>query len=247
MTHQISRHRHEPKRRLGTVRDKTFLTPRMLRIVFEGEDFADFPSLAPDDHVKLFLPAGGDEPERRDYTPRRFDRAARTLTIDFALHDAGAATDWARGAQPGDTVHIGGPRGSAVISPTFAWYLLVGDEAALPAIGRRLEELPGTRAIAVAAVTGPEEEQDLTADPAHRVVWVHRPEARDDEAEPLLAALRSLDLPAGDGFVWIAAETKVARAVRDHVRHELRHPPEWIKAAGYWLKGVADAHEKIRD
>ena len=96
----------------------------------------------------------------RDYTPRRFDPAARTLAIDFAVHDAGPATQWALDSAPGDTIEIGGPRGSLVVSPTFDWWLLIGDETALPAIGRRIEELPaGVRAISVVVVSSEGEQQ----------------------------------------------------------------------------------------
>nr|WP_254602817.1 siderophore-interacting protein [Sphingomonas bacterium] len=63
----------------------------MLRIGFTG-DLADFVSLSADDHVKLFLPVEGEADAMRDYTPRAFDTGLGTMTIDFALHDAGAAT-----------------------------------------------------------------------------------------------------------------------------------------------------------
>ena len=75
----------------------------------------------------------------RDYTPRAFDAAGNRLTIDFALHDAGPATAWALNARPGETLLIGGPRGSTVVPDDFDFYLLAGDETALPSIGRRLE------------------------------------------------------------------------------------------------------------
>ena len=46
---------------------------------------------------------------------------------------------------------VGGPRGSSIISSEgIDSHLLIGDETALPAIGRRLEELPpGSRALVV--------------------------------------------------------------------------------------------------
>ena len=50
-----------------------------------------------------------------------------------------------------------------------------------------------------------------------------------------------MSLPEGNGFVWIAAEARVARAVRDYLVNTRGHPLHWTKAAGYWLKGVADA------
>jgi NADPH-dependent ferric siderophore reductase len=75
----------------------------MLRITFASPDLADFSSPSPDDHIKLFLPdpANAGQQVMRDYTPRAFDAARKTLTIDFAVHDAGPATTWAFDAKPG--------------------------------------------------------------------------------------------------------------------------------------------------
>ncbi len=248
MQHQIIRQRHELRRRNLTVEEKVYVTPRMVRIVFEGEDLHDFVSMAPDDHVKLFVPNGAGEPEKRDYTPRSFDRAALTLTIDFAVHDAGPATRWAIEAKPGDRLAIGGPRGSVVVSPTFDWQLLIGDETALPAIGRRLEEATaGARILTLVSVADPLEEQRFATLAWQDGFWVHRPLDRADDPEPLLSAVKGLALPDGDGFVWIAAEARVARALRDHFLRERGHPPGWMRAAGYWRKGVADAHDKLEE
>ena len=82
-------------------------------------------SLSFDDHLKLFfhVDAGGAD-HMRDYTPRGFDRDAGPITIDFAVHDVRVATAWALAARVGDTLHIGGPRGSAIIAADFDWYWL---------------------------------------------------------------------------------------------------------------------------
>jgi NADPH-dependent ferric siderophore reductase len=73
---------------------------------------------------------------------------ARTLVLDFALHGEGPAASWAAQAAVGQTLTVAGPRGSFVVPNDFDWYVLIGDETALPAIARRLEELPaGCRAI----------------------------------------------------------------------------------------------------
>lgn len=248
MEHQITRHRLELKRRHLTVRETTRITPNMIRILFEGGDLEDFVSLAPDDHVKLFIPTETDAVERRDYTPRHFDQTARTLAIDFAVHDAGPATRWALDARPGDTLEVGGPRGSVVVSPTFSWWLLIGDETALPAIGRRIEELPGgTRVISIVTITDERERQPFATSANHEAIWIHRPLDRADDPAPLLSTLQTMTLPEGDGFVWIAAEGRVARALRDYIVKSRGHPLGWTKAAGYWLKGIADAHNKLAD
>ncbi|WP_313348239.1 siderophore-interacting protein [Paracoccus sp. (in: a-proteobacteria)] len=241
----ITRHRHEVKRRMLTVREVTSLTPHMLRILLEGDNLADFVSLGFDDHIKLLFPGSDDKPTMREYTPRAFDTTAGTLTLDFALHEAGPATAWAAGAKPGDRLEIAGPRGSAVIRPDFAWWLLIGDETALPAIARKLEELPAdAQAITLGVVPEAADQQDFASAARLDTHWVLRPESAADDARPVLNAVQGLTLPEGRGFVWIAAEAKVARALRDHFQQERGHPRQWIKAAGYWTRGIADGADK---
>ena len=153
--------RHELHRRLLTVRQVQRLSPHMLRITLGGDDLQGFTSLGFDDHVKLIfadpatgqtaLSTDGPRPPMRDYTPRHFDAVAQTLEIDFALHDAGPATQWAEQATPGQQIGVGGPRGSLVIPLAFDGYLLVGDDTALPAIARRLAELPAGAPVVVLA------------------------------------------------------------------------------------------------
>jgi NADPH-dependent ferric siderophore reductase len=194
------------------------------------------------------FPEGAPKPEMRDYTPRRYDAAAGVLDIDFASHDAGPATTWAAGAKPGQTLGIGGPRGSFIIPTQFDWHLLVGDETALPAIGRRLEELPrDTRALVVAEIDGPAEEQKFSSAAPFEVVWVHRKTAAAGDPTLLLERLRAVKFPAGEYFAWIAAETQVARALRQYLVGERAVNKHWVKAAGYWRSGTSGVHEKIED
>src|SRR3546814_1783518 len=88
------------------------------------------------------FPTDGARPVARDFTPRHFDHARTELTIDVALHAHGPATDWAATVTEGQEVGIGGPRGSMLIPDSFHTHLLIGDETALPAIARRVDELP---------------------------------------------------------------------------------------------------------
>lgn len=241
---RIERVRHELKRRELVVRTVENITPNMLRITLEGDDLADFHSASPDDHVKIFLPTQTGEPERRDYTPRRYDPVSRQLVIDFAVHQAGPATQWAVEAQVGSKLSLGGPRGSAVISGVKHW-ILVGDETALPSIGRRVEEAAAGNVITViAAVAGPEEEQVFETAAQLQTIWVHRPLSNATDASGLIAALASIDIEP-ETFAWIGTEASVARAIRAHLTEERGHPLAWLKAAGYWVQGQADAHEKM--
>lgn len=249
MEHSISRLQHELKRRKITVQEATYITPNMLRIIFSGEDLADFHSPAPDNHVKLFFQLPSGEMVGRDYTPRAFDNQAQTLTIDFATHEGqhepGPATDWAMNAKPGDELEIGGPRGSTIISPTFDWWLLIGDETALPSIARRLEELPAhTKVKAIISVISPADEQQLKTNTDCEIIWLHRPTSQAANPAPLLNLLHQTELPKGDGFLWIATEALVARAAREYLVNTRSHKLAWTKSAGYWLKGEPGVHDK---
>ena len=246
--HLAERVRQEPKRRHLTVDRVTRLTPKMLRIDFSSPELRDFASYAPDDHVKLFLP--DPDPARgqcmRDYTPRAYDAARGRLTIDFAVHQAGPATAWALSAKLGDRLEIGGPRGSTVIPDDFDYYLLVGDETALPAIGRRVEGLrDGVPVTTVIVVDGPEEIQSFATRADWRPLWVFRTGLSLDDAVLLQSALATWRTPEGDGYVWIGAEASVARALRTTMLEERGQPKAWLKAAGYWVRGQAGAAEKF--
>ncbi len=244
----IRRVRHDTRHRTLTVDAVSRLTPRMLRIDFTSDDLDGFVSLSFDDHVKLFFPSvHGGLDEMRDYTPRRFDVATGRMTIDFAIHEDGVATAWALTARPGDRLDIGGPRGSAIIPADFDWYWLVGDETALPAIGRRVEEAPaGTAVTTFVVVADAADRQPLRSAADWTGVWPVRDGCGDDAAL-LRGAMAGHDVPPGDGFVWIAAEASVARALRGYMLDERRHPREWLKAGGYWVRGKADAHDRIDD
>ncbi|ATU72997.1 siderophore-interacting protein [Komagataeibacter rhaeticus] len=239
----IHRVRHELHRRSLDVVAVERLSPHMIRITLAGADLAGFTSASPDDHIKIFIPGLDGAPVRRDYTPRRYDPGAGTLVLDFVNHHGGPAAAWARAARVGDRLDIGGPKGSQVIVATD--WLLVGDETALPAIGRRVEELPAhARATTVVAVPGAADEQVFQTAARHTAHWVHRPMAHADQARAILAALDGLEMTRRT-FVWVGAEAGVAKAVRQYLLDRRGLDPRWIRAAGYWVKGRADA--SVRD
>lgn len=236
---QVQRIRHELKRRDLTVLRVANLSPHVRRVVFGGDALADFVSASYDDHVKMFFPAGT-ETVARDYTPRHVDTAARELTVEFALHGDGPAANWARDAAPGQQVTIGGPRGSFVVPLDFDWYLLVGDDTALPAIARRLEELPaGCRAIVRLQVSGANR-RPLTTAATLDLQW-------SDDTTALLADVRALALPTGHGYAWCAAEAAVAALARRILVDEKGHDRRAIRAASYWKRGAIAHHENLED
>jgi NADPH-dependent ferric siderophore reductase len=246
---QITRVRHEVKRRRLTVTRVEQLSAQMVRVVLGGAALQGFTSLGFDDHIKLFFPTPAGDVEMRDFTPRRFDAQKLELWIDFFLHEAGPAATWAAQAAVGQSLEIGGPKGSAVISiEGIQCHVLVGDETALPAISRRLDEMPaGARALVVVEVDAGSIWPPLTSPAAIEVVWVQRDGSPGAPGHELIEALRKLEFPAEQTFVWVAVETQAARAIRRYLREERAIDKRWIKAAGYWQRGAIGAHQKIAD
>ena len=245
--------RHETRRRQLEVRQVDKIAAHMIRVALGG-DLDGFTSLGFDDHVKLFFPdesAGpGAEPQTiaRDYTPRLYDTKRNVLEIDFAIHDAGPATRWAEQARVGDALTIGGPRGSFIIPTNYDWHLLIGDETALPAIGRRLRELPaGTRAIVLAEVDGPEDELTFQTDAHAEITWAHRRGTPAGSSDVLARTLKTMRLPAGDYYAWVACESLIAKALRVQLLAEHGANKKWMRAAGYWRRGAVAVHDTHED
>jgi NADPH-dependent ferric siderophore reductase len=243
--HAIQRVRHELKMRLLEVTRVTRLTPHMVRVTLSGADLEGFVSASPDDHVKLFFPVedgainrptmGPDGPvypegvtpsPARDYTPRRYNATTNELDLDFVLHGEGPASTWAESVKVGDKLGVGGPRGSMIVPDDYDHYVLVGDETALPAIGRWLEEMPSTTSVTVfAEIASLEEKQSLRRD----VRWFVRGESMSMDD-----ALAALPIPPGDTFWWVATESKRARTLRSLLVETRGIDKDWVKATGYW-------------
>lgn len=260
---EIRRVRHPLKMRELTVKRLGLTSPRLLRVTLTG-DLSDFVSASFDDHVKLFFPAPGESrprlpsvtaqgiafdpslprPPSRDYTPRRYDRDANELDIEFVLHGEGPAVSWARGAKVGDVLGLGGPRGSAMLPEGQDWYLLVGDETALPAIARRLEEAaPGERIIAIIEVDGADACFDIPTRADASLTWL----LRDAGDGGLPDAVERLTLPEGDGFAWAAGEYASMRKVRQRLIEAKGMDRQRIKASSYWKQGEVASHETLGD
>lgn len=258
-THESRRVRHPLVFRHVQVLEVQDITPSMRRVIFGGEELAGFSSAAADDHVKLFFPVNGEplprptmgadglqfpegaaRPPLRDYTPRHFDAAARTLAIDFVLHGNGPAATWAATAAPGQLIGLGGPRGSMLVADDFDHYVMVGDETALPAIGRWLEELPARAHVTVLVEVADERDRQAFHSRANvQVTWMHR-DGTPPGGTLLLDALAALPLPEGDVFWWIATESRRARLIRQSLVARDGVNAEWVKATGYWQLDPAD-------
>lgn len=256
--------------RLLRVVDHELLAPAMRRLVFSGEDLAQpfpFAPLTVSDHVKLVfpevesgeihlpavvedrlvMPEGRPRPIFRDYTVRAYDSGAQRLTIDFVLHDHGIAGRWAHNATLGDALGVLGPRGSHLYPADFENYLIAGDETALPAMARWVEELPSrARAEVFISLANPGEKITLASRPGINVTYLDR---SAQGSAVLLDAVQNFLRPAGDLFVWVAGEAAAVKPIRRHVRDVLEIPAEHADIDGYWKQGTAglDHHDQADD
>jgi NADPH-dependent ferric siderophore reductase len=236
-----ARYRRYTALRELTVRRNVAVTPRMRRITLGGDQLGDFATNVADDHVRLVfaeLPTRTGEfldwPQGcvyRTYTVRRFDRAAAELEVDVFLHGNGVAADWARRAAPGDVIHVAGPK-LALPFPAADAYVVVGDETALPAIARLLDELDTNIPVhALIEIGNHDDRQALSREES--ITWIERDPARPP-GERLDLALRALAWPAGTVFAWGAGETNSMRRISRHLREHRNAPSELRKIKGYW-------------
>lgn len=226
------------KRRRLTVKAVTDLTPSLRRITLTGVDLADFETPSADDHVKLFFtPDDGGEAIGRDYTPRNFRREALELDVDFVLHESGVATTWSKQARVEDELVVGGPRGSTLVKYEFDEYLLVADDAGLPALLRRLEDLPaGAKVTVFAEVQSAAHELPTTTQAALTLRWLHRGDAAAGTTTLLQDAVGAWPQPTGTVFVWVGAE----RATTSFIKENLLArglDADTMRMTAYWTKG----------
>lgn len=237
------------------------VTPRMRRVTLVGPELAAFerdglpmPAFdAPwfDDHVKLVLASDGDvasalpvqrahgidwlpAPNRqgRDYTPRRWDARAGELDLDLVLHGDGPAAAWAQAAVPGDELWFVGPKASTVWPDDVDWALLAGDETALPAIGRFLDERPVDVPVQVVVTVGDASaRQDLALREGDTVRWVVTPEG---DRAALDEAVRALAWWPGQVYAWAASESRALLPVRRYLTREREVPRSHVDVTGYW-------------
>ncbi len=223
----------------------------------EGYSIGAFRSEGFDDEFKLLLPdpASGnwviptqkdgflnwprDPPAlARTYTVRRWDPEAGQVTVDIVRHGTGIASGWAERCRPGDPIAIAGPKCSSPQPAGFDWLLIGGDETALPAIGRWVEEMSAdTRAQVFIDVPDASHIQQLPDVPAGvRITWLVRPADAEPDANPLFDALRAAEWWPGTVFAWLAGEALALAPIRRWLRSERGLQKDALEVAGYWRR-----------
>ena len=250
-----------PPPRVVEVRRVTQLTPRMVRITFGGQQMNGFQSRGPAEHFRVYLPDSetgelvmpviGPEgnafpedrprPASRAYTPRRWDPESGELDVDIALHDHGPGAVWAASVKEGDTAVISGHAGGTYFpEENVDWYLIGGDEAALPAVATVLEAMPSSmRAYVLVEVHDADEEQALDSPAEMQVWWLHR-EQGETPGRMLAAAMCEAELPEGEGRVWVSCEANAMREIRRHFVEERGLDRKMLRTQGYWKAGATN-------
>lgn len=234
---------------------RDLVTAGMLRLTLGGREMRDFPTTGVgDEYVRLFLPdRPGEEPRIPFATEHGWDYPAgvepstmRTYTIrahrpgevdiDFVLHEGGRAPEWARSARVGDAVGVNTPFLLYERPARARSQVLVADATGLPAVGRIVASTPADVAtIVLCEVEQPDHVQRLDGPGGVRVTWSSRT-GNGLGPSRLVELLRELDVAAdGSCYVWAAGEAAMTRAVRRHLRRDLRLPADAYKTVGYWV------------
>jgi NADPH-dependent ferric siderophore reductase len=239
------------------------LTPGMLRLTLGGEGLAQFRSTGiGDEYLRLFFPNektgrlhlpvitedgrwtypdGGQEAIRcSTYTVRQHRPERGEIDIDFVVHEGGIACEWVKQVEPGASITLNRPRGLYKPPADTRWQLLVADATGIPAVCRLLEQTAeAIQSRVFIEVAEPSHEQELPHHPNATVTWLHR--SGNGVAPSRIAdVVRAMPVPATSGYIWVAGEQKVVRAVRKFVRGELKLPPERYELVGYWTANGED-------
>lgn len=241
----------------ATVLAKRMLTPGMIRLTLGGEGLKQFESTGvPDEYLRLFFPneetgrvhlplisadgrwtypdGGIDALRYSTYTIRHARPDTGEIDIDFVVHDGGIACSWALAAGIGDEITINSPHGLYDPPKDMVWQLLVADATGLPAVARIIEQTPEhVQSRVFIEVAAADHEQELPYHPHAQVTWLHR-SGNGIAPSRMADAVRSMPPAATPGYVWVAGEQRVVRAIRKFVRQDLKLPPERFKLVGYW-------------
>lgn len=214
-----------------TVTGRREISPHYLRLSFDAGGMLAQHAVHPTMWVRMWFP-DGDKLHQRGYTLVDPDPDADTVDVEFALHD-GIASQWARAAQPGDTIEatVLGSK-FAIPDPAPSGYVIVGDSASLPAINSLLDAIDGAPA-QVFLEAGYDDDRDLPVVDGADVTWVDR----EDDGDALVRQVKSAAFDARDHFGWVACDSRTTRSVKDILQKDFGIPRKSIAARAYWMVG----------
>ncbi|MEH6445438.1 MAG: siderophore-interacting protein [Oceanospirillaceae bacterium] len=245
-------------RKLAVVNKQT-ITSNMMRITLGGDDLVTFPDEQEGGYIKLHFAKSGvlnenvlaqlqsedtqQRPILRTYTVRNQREDPKQIDVDFVMHDAGPASNWALNSEIGSEIYIAGPGKKKSVDATADWVLIIGDMTALPAISVNLSSLAETaKGYAVIEILHENDKQALAVPSGVTLIWVvSNPASKSSE---LVDVVKSLPELAGNASAWLACEFDKMRLLRTYIYQDLQIPRRCVYASSYWKQGMTEQEHK---
>lgn len=115
--------------------------------------------------------------------------------------------------------------------------MLICDETGIPALLRRLQELPDTTRGAIVIESGSEDERPtIPVKSGMTLEWI----ARDgnDDAQKFVAAVDRLTFPTDDYFVWATGENHKIFTLKTYLTGALGLNEDFVRAVAYWKQAA---------
>jgi len=232
------------------VTDWAELSPRMLRLSFEGEGIRNLGVSDPAASVRLLVPMPGTtelviptwegnefllpdgaRPALRTFTPLHID--GDRMDLEIVRHPGGAVSTWAEKANPGTKAALSGPGSGYEIDPGAKRFVLLGDETAIPAIRNLLETLPAHAEVEVhIEAVHSEAELELPSHPQSTINWHVRASEADDS--PLVVSVGEWSDVSPSTRIWAGGEASTMQAIRRHLHQSLGVDRDHTSIRGYW-------------
>ena len=244
----------------ATVIGRRQLSPDLVRISLNSPGLVGKELEFTDHYIKLlFVPENADyswpfdaaqireeqprdkQPITRTYTLINFNSETGDFDVDFVTHgDAGLAGPWARDAQVGDSFGFFGPGGAWAPGEDYDHFVLAGDEAAAPAVGAALENLPaGATADAYIEIEAEDRKFELPAREGVTVNWVIRNGAT--HGTELSRAVREAGVPEGKKTSWfVHGVAEMIKEMRRFLFVESELDRDDVSISGYWRIGMTE-------
>ncbi|MBA3744335.1 siderophore-interacting protein [Sporichthya sp.] len=223
----------------GEVHKVEQQSPSLVRVELGGDGLEGFRSLgAPDEACVFEFPVPAAAPGLVPNAGRWYslhEVGPNSMALGIVQHPGGLASNWASKAKAGDTLRITRHKSWFRRPAAAAWQILLGDITAVPAIARIITEsahLLPTRAVIEIPDAG--DQQDWPAARAADIEWMLNPQA----PSRLSDLVRNLELPPGDGYIYVAGEVAETRAARKFLSRDLKLPNDSFGAVGYWRRGT---------
>ncbi len=212
-------------------------TPLYRRVTFSSPQLVKERDYAPGAWLRMWLPAvdGSGREFQRAYTMIAVEPETGRFAVDFLLHSTdGPGSAWARQAEVGDRIAVQYYGGEGFQRPELepTGWLLVADEASLPAANAIVASLPDHLPVDLILYC---EEAHLSQLPVadHPQLQVGRV-PREAGIEALVAAVMGVD--RSDWFAWVALEAGDTKHLRA-VLKDLGFPKASTYTQAYWVKG----------